>query len=181
MLAGVVVCANQADHSKLYETNKLTGGVLSPFEAWLAMRGLKTLPLRMQRQCENALMIARSLQTNPRIQRVIYPGLIDHPDHSLAQRLLEGRGYGGVISFEIAGADKAEVFQIMDAFKLCQAAATLGDIYSLILHPASSSHRALTPTQRQQAGIPDNLLRLSCGIEDPGDILQDILQALEKT
>jgi cystathionine gamma-synthase/methionine-gamma-lyase len=180
VLAGIVVCARADDCAKLYEINKITGAALGPFEAWLALRGLKTLPLRMQRQCDNALHVAAALQAHPLIHGVRYPGLAAHPHHALAQALFGGRGAGGVIAFEIAGAGKADVFRFMDALSLIQPATTLGDIYSLVLHPATSSHRALSPAERLQAGIPDNLVRLSCGIEGVEDILQDVFAALDQ-
>jgi cystathionine gamma-synthase/methionine-gamma-lyase len=109
---------------------------------------------------------------------VIYPGLPDHPGHELAERLFEGRGFGGVLSFEIANADKPSVFRFMEALRLCLPATTLGDIYSLVLHPATSSHRSLTPEERARVGIPDGLIRLSAGIEAVDDILADLEQAL---
>ena len=179
VLAGVAAVSAE-NKVKLYELNKLVGGVLGPFEAWLALRGVKTLPLRMERQCRNAQKVAEWLQTHPRIARVNYPGLTTHAQHDLAKRLFAEKGFGGVLSFEIAGADKAGVFRFMEALKLCQPATSLGDIYSLVLHPASSSHRSLTPEERARVGIPDNLLRLSVGIEAVEDIIEDIEQALGK-
>ena len=178
VLAGVVVCARAEDARQLYETNKLTGATLAPFEAWLALRGLKTLPLRIQRQCDNALQVAKALQIHPRVRQVLYPGLDTHPHHALANTLFGSLGYGGVISFEIGGADRAEVFRFMDGLRLCQPATTLGDVYTLVLHPATSSHRSLSPAERISAGIPDSLVRLSCGIEAVEDILEDLNQAL---
>jgi cystathionine gamma-synthase/methionine-gamma-lyase len=180
VLAGVAAVSAE-NKVKLYELNKLVGSVLGPFEAWLALRGVKTLPLRMERQCRNAAKVAVRLQTHARISKVNYPGLASHAQHDLANRLFEGRGFGGVLSFEIAGADKAGVFRFMEALELCQPATSLGDIYSLVLHPATSSHRSLTPEERTRVGIPDNLLRLSVGIEAVEDILEDIEQALEET
>lgn len=173
VLAGVV--ATSAENKKrLFELNKLTGGVLGPFEAWLALRGLKTLPLRMRVQCDNAQRVAEWLRSNPRVARVNYPGLPDHPQHDLAARLFKGQGSGGVLSFEIKGADKALVFRFMESLRLCLPATTLGDIYSLVLHPATSSHRTLTAEERARVGIPDGLLRLSTGIEAVEDILADL-------
>lgn len=179
VLAGVVV-TNADNKSKLYELNKLVGSVLGPFEAWLALRGLKTLPLRMRQQCENALHVAEWLQSHPRIRKVIYPGLADHHEHELATRLFEGKGYGGVLSFEIKGAGKAEVFHFMESLEVCLPATTLGDIYSLMLHPMTASHRSLTPEERLRVGIPDGLVRLSTGIESANDILADLESALNK-
>jgi cystathionine gamma-synthase/methionine-gamma-lyase len=177
VLAGVIATSSE-NKTKLNELNKLVGGVLGPFEAWLALRGLKTLPLRMRQQCENAQRVADWLRLHPRISRVIYPGLPDHPGHELAARLFEGRGFGGVLSFEIANADKRSVFLFMEALRLCLPATTLGDLYSLVLHPATSSHRSLTPEERARVGIPDGLIRISAGIEAADDILADLEQAL---
>ncbi len=179
VLAGVV-CTSTANKKVLFELNKLVGGVLGSFEAYLALRGLKTLPLRMAQQCRNAQQVAEWLQKQPRIKKVNYPGLSDHPQHSLAETLFEGRGYGGVVSFELDGADKAEVYRFMESLSVFLPATTLGDIYSLVLHPASSSHRGLTPEERAQVGIPDGLLRLSMGIESPDDLLSDLQSALVK-
>jgi cystathionine gamma-synthase/methionine-gamma-lyase len=179
VLAGVVATSAE-NKSKLYELNKLIGSVLGPFEAWLALRGLKTLPLRMQQQCRNAKQIAEWLRSHPRVSKVNFPGLPGHPQHDLAQQLFEGKGSGGVLSFEIAGADKAMVFRFMEALTVCLPATTLGDIYSLILHPATSSHRGLTADERARVGIPDGLVRLSTGIESVEDILTDLEFALAK-
>ncbi len=177
VLAGVVATSGE-NKAKLYELNKLVGSVLGPFEAWLALRGLKTLPLRVKRQFESAQRIAEWLCTQPRIARVNYPGLREHAQHQLAQRLFEGKGYGGVLSFEIKGADKAAAFRFMEALTICLPGTTLGDVYSLVLHPATASHRALTQEERKRVGISDGLVRLSTGIEAPEDIIADLGQAL---
>jgi cystathionine gamma-synthase/methionine-gamma-lyase len=177
VLAGVVA-ASAENKNKLYELNKLIGSVLGPFEAWLALRGLKTLPLRMRQQCENAQRVAEWLSLHPRVTRVNYPGLVNHPQCDLAERLFEGRGSGGVLSFEIKDADKAAVYRFMEALSVCLPATTLGDIYSLVLHPATSSHRSLTAEERARIGIPDGLVRLSTGIESADDILADLEAAL---
>jgi len=179
VLAGVVATSAE-NKNKLYELNKLVGGALGPFEAWLALRGLKTLPLRMRQQCQNARQVAGWLRAHPRVSKVNYPGLPDHPQHDLAARLFEGRGCGGVLSFEITGADKATVYRFMESLTVCLPATTLGDIYSLILHPATSSHRSLTEEERARVGIPDGLVRLSTGIEAVEDILADLDQSLGK-
>lgn len=179
VLAGVVATSAE-NKAKLDALNRLIGSVLGPFEAWLALRGLKTLPLRMRRQCDNAQKVADWLCTQPGIAKVNYPGLKDHAQHALAQRLFEGRGYGGVLSFEITGADKATAFRFMEALTVCLPATSLGDIYSLVLHPATSSHRTLTDEERKRVGIPNGLVRLSTGIEAPEDILGDLGNALAK-
>ena len=144
------------------------------------MRGLKTLPLRVRQQCNNAQLLANWLATRPEIAHVNYPGLPTHPQHTLAERLFNGQGSGGVLSFEIKEAQRADVFRFMEALQLCLPATSLGDIYTLVLHPATSSHRTLTPDEREQVGIREGLLRLSAGIEDVIDIRQDLEQALEK-
>ncbi len=179
VLAGVVA-ASKENKSKLFELNKLVGGVLGPFEAWLALRGLKTLPLRMKQQCQNAQQVAEWLTKHPRVKKVNYPGLLDHPQHMLAKSLFEDKGYGGMLSFEIDGADKAQVYHFMESLTICLPATTLGDVYSLVLHPATSSHRSLTAQERARVGIPDGLVRLSVGIESAEDILSDLESALAK-
>ncbi len=179
VLAGVVAVSKE-NKSKLFELNKLIGGVLGPFEAWLALRGLKTLPLRMSQQCQNAQQIAEWLTQHPRIKKVNFPGLSDHPQHALAKNLFEDKGYGGMLSFEIDGADKAQVYRFMESLTVCLPATTLGDVYSLVLHPATSSHRSLTAEERVRVGIPDGLVRLSVGIESAEDILSDLESALSR-
>ena len=178
VLAGVVV-TNSANCLRMFETNKLLGSNLGPFEAWLALRGLKTLPLRVREQCRNAQHLAQWLAERPGVAKVNYPGLAGHPQHALAKALFGDQGYGGVLSFEIQGAGRADAFRFMEALQLCLAATTLGDIYTLILHPASSSHRTLTEAERQQIGITEGLLRLSAGIEDPLDIQADLEGAFQ--
>ncbi len=177
VMAGVVV-ASAEKRRALYELNKLVGGVLGPFEAWLALRGLKTLPLRFRQQCANAVRVARWLVGQPKIGPVNYPGLPTHPQHNLARRLFGGRGFGGMLSFEIAGADRPTIFRFMESLDLCLPATTLGDVYSLVLHPATTSHRSLSAADRARVGIGENLLRLSAGIEEAADIISDLEQSL---
>ena len=179
VLAGIVA-TSAANKKVLSELNKLVGSVLGSFEAYLALRGLKTLPLRVAQQCRNALKVAEWLQKQPRVKKVNYPGLPDHPQHALAEKLFESRGYGGVLSFELDGAGKAQVYRFMEALTIFLPATTLGDISSLVLHPATSSHRGLTPEERARVGIPDGLLRLSMGIESAEDLLSDLETALTK-
>jgi cystathionine beta-lyase/cystathionine gamma-synthase len=179
VMAGVVITSAE-NRRELFELNKLVGGVLGPFEAWLALRGLKTLPLRMRQHCANAQRVADWLEGHPKIARVHYPGLASHPQHKLATRLFGERGFGGVLSFEIAGADQAASFRFMEALELCLPATTLGDVYTLVLHPATSSHRNLPDEERMRIGISDGLVRLSVGIEDVNDIIGDLEQALTR-
>lgn len=177
-VTGGVVVTSLENRRKLNEMNKLVGGILGPFEAWLALRGCKTLSLRLVRQCESAALVADWLAKHPRVSRVHYPGLLSHPQHPLACRLFGDRGFGGMLSFEIAGVDRPAVYGFMEALDLCLPVTTLGDIYTLILHPVTSSHRSLSPEERAQVGIRDGLVRLSVGIEDPSDIISDLEHAL---
>jgi cystathionine beta-lyase/cystathionine gamma-synthase len=177
VMAGVVI-TNATLRERMYSLNKLVGSSMGPFEAWLALRGLKTLALRMHQQCENALAIAAWLKNHPKITHVNYPFMQDHPQYELMQTLTDGKGAGGVLSFNISNAGRKQVFAFMDTLELIQPATTLGDIYSLVLYPAIASHRSLTPEQRQALGIGDDLLRLSTGIEDVADIRADLEQAL---
>lgn len=179
VLAGVVV-SGAANCAALRDVAKTVGGVLGPNEAYLALRGLKTLPLRMERQCKTAAWIAAWLEAHPKVARVYYPGLRTHPQHDLAKSLLSGGLYGAIVSFEIAGAGRRRVFQFLQALELCIPATTLGDLYTEALYPAHSSHRALTSEQRKAIGIGDNLVRISVGIEDPEDIIADLRQALDR-
>jgi len=178
VMAGVVACAADAGHD-LRERQKLLGANLGPQEAWLALRGVKTMPLRVREQCANAARVADWLSGHPHVARVYYPGLPDHPQHDLATRLFGGRGYGGMISMELRGADRARVFRFLEALELVQSATTLGDVYSLVLYPAMSSHRALGPEERSRLGIGEGLVRLNVGIEDAADIMADLDQALD--
>jgi cystathionine beta-lyase/cystathionine gamma-synthase len=177
-VTGGVIVSDKDTIRRAVELTKLVGGILGPFEAWLTMRGIKTLPLRMERHCQNGLQLARWLAGHPLISAVNYPGLSSHPQHELARQILRPSRFGGMISFEIAGADKARVMRFMNGLRLCLPATTLGDVYTELLYPAISSHRALSPEQRAAFGISDALVRISTGIEDINDIQQDIDQAL---
>jgi len=179
VLAGVVACSAERGHD-LRERQKLLGANLGPQQAWLALRGLKTLPLRMRQHCANAQVVAEWLTTHPAVQRVNYPGLPDHPQHEVAARLFGGRGFGGMVSFELQGAGQAEVFAFMEALEMVLPATTLGDVYSLVLYPVHSSHRQVAPEVRAAIGIGDGLVRLSVGIEEAEDIIADLAQALER-
>jgi cystathionine gamma-synthase/methionine-gamma-lyase len=176
-LVGGVVAARESYRQPLKYFSRLIGPVLGPFEAWLARRGMKTLPLRMERHCSNAARVAAWLDEHSKVERVNYPGLAGHPDHLLAGRLFDGM-YGGNVSFEICGAGREQIFKFINALKLCVPATSLGDVHSMILYPAISSHRDLAPKTRERLGIRDNLVRLSVGLEDIEDILEDLGQAL---
>ncbi len=181
VLGGVVVMADRT-HDQAFEQAKMLGANLSPFEAWLALRGLKTLPLRMRQHCINANTVAHWLADHPAVARVNYPGLPDHPQHAMATRLLRdpsgAPAYGGMVSFELRAGAQAAVFRFLESLQLVLPATTLGDVYSLVLYPAATSHRALTPAERTAVGIGPGLVRLSVGIEEAADIIADLDQAL---
>lgn len=177
-LIGGLVLAGEQYRQPLRLFAKIVGPVLGPFEAWLTLRGLKTLPLRMERHCANACRVADFLAGHPRTARVHYPGRADHADNELARRLFPPGMFGGLVAFEIRDAGRQEVFRFVNALKLCLKATSLGDVQTLVLYPAISSHRDLSPALRERLGIGDNLLRLSVGIEDADDIIADLAQAL---
>ena len=174
-VTGGVVATSADRAAELRELNKLAGAVLGPFEAWLTLRGIKTLPLRVRQQSENAARVGAWLREQPGVGRVYYPGLAELGP---AERIFNGSHRGGMVSFELAGAGQAEVFRFLEALRLCLPATTLGDVYSLVLSPAMSSHRALTPEQRAEVGIGEGLIRLSVGIEDVDDVIADLGRAL---
>ena len=157
----------------------MLGAMLGPFEAFLIARGLKTLAVRMERHCRNALRVAQFLQQHPAIARVHYPGLPDHPHHTLSARLLRHELFGGLLAFELREQSRDVVFRFMNRLKLCLSATTLGDVLSEVSYPAMSSHRNLTPAERTSIGISEGCIRFSVGIEDVEDIMRDLEQALE--
>jgi cystathionine beta-lyase/cystathionine gamma-synthase len=177
LTAGVVAAGPPYDGA-LDQIRKTVGYVLGPFEAWLAHRGLKTLPLRVARQCENARVISARLASHPKVAKVHHPALRDHPDHEVASRLLSDTG--GLVSFELEAEGRKAAFEFLNALGLCVRAPSLGDIYTLAIHPATSSHRELSPSRREKLGVRENLIRLSCGIEHPQDVISDLEQALGK-
>ena len=177
---GGIVITSAANRARLFQLIKMIGCNLGPDEAWLTLRGLKTLPLRMRQHCANAQDVAQWLEGHPRIERVHYPGLQSHPQHNVANHLFGDGGYGGMVSFELRDAGREAVFRFLEALELILPATTLGDVYSLVLYPAMSSHRALSPAERAQVGIGEGLVRLSVGIEAAEDIIADLEQALER-
>ena len=156
---------------------KLVGACLGPFDAWLLIRGLKTLSLRVARQNETAQKVAEFLQRRPEVVRVFYPGLADHPGHDIARRQMSG--FGGVLSFELKGGVEAGR-QLMNSVQLCTLAVSLGGVETLIEHPASMTHAKVPRAAREKAGITDGLVRLAVGVEDAEDIIEDLAQALDR-
>jgi len=174
LLAGAV-CGRAGLVQAIKDLRGVLGGVLDPQSAFLLIRGLKTLPLRVQRQNETALAVARWLEQHPRVHRVFYPGLPSHPDHAIA--LKQMRGFGGVVSFRVRG-DARATSRVIDACRLATIAPSLGATETLIEQPAYMSYFELTTEERQAIGIHDDLVRLSLGLEDAEDVIADLQQAL---
>ncbi len=179
VLGGVLV-THEEFRPTLQAISRTVGGVLGPFEAYLAMRGVKTFPLRMARQCANACRVATWLASHPRIERVHFPGDPRHPDAAIVRRLFPPNLFGAMVSFEVKDAGREQIFRLLDALKLIVPATSLGDVHSMVLYPPMSSHRDIAPKHRQRMGIGDNFLRLSIGIEAPEDVIEDLEQALQR-
>lgn len=175
VVAGIVVGSKEMMDSLRMTTQKDIGGILAPFDAYLLVRGLKTLGIRMERHCENAQMIAEFLADHSKVSKVYYPGLSTFPQHALAKKQMDG--FGGIISFELKNGYQAGV-RMMNQVKLCKIAVSLGDVDSLIQHPASMTHSIVPAKEREIMGITDGLIRLSVGIEDLEDIVNDLDQAI---
>src|SRR5580693_6478400 len=174
-LGGAILASEKFIKDDLGLFYRHTGPSLSPFNAWLLLKGLETLELRVERQCRTAAAIARFLEAHPKVGRVIYPGLPSHPQYALAQRQMKAGGT--VVAFDIAG-DKEACFRFLDALRLVDISNNLGDSKSLVTHPATTTHSRLKPEERAELGIGDGLVRLSAGLEAEADLLADIERAL---
>jgi methionine-gamma-lyase len=177
-LTGGVVATTEDGMRGLRDMAIETGGTMAPFEAWLALRGLMTLELRMERHSRSAQMLAEFLEGRAKVERVHYPGLPSHPHHEVARRLLP-RGFGGMLAFEIEGGVEAGM-RFCDALELAWIATSLGGTHTLVGHAASTTHRQMDPAARRAAGIADGLVRVSVGLEDVEDLIEDFERALEK-
>jgi cystathionine beta-lyase/cystathionine gamma-synthase len=175
---GGVVVTDREHFESLRALSRTIGPVLGPFESYLTMRGVKTFPLRMERQCTNACRVASWLAAHPKVERVYFTGDPAHPDAAAIRRLFPQNLYGAMISFELKDAGRAEVFQFMDRLRMIVRATSLGDVHSMMLYPVMSSHREISPKHRERMGIRDSLVRLSVGIEASEDIIGDLDQAL---
>jgi cystathionine beta-lyase/cystathionine gamma-synthase len=175
LMAGIV-CGSPSLLEPIAELGRELGPVLSPFNAWLTLRGMATLQLRVERSCTTALQIAQALQSHPRIEAVYYPGLPDDDSHALAAALLGGRG-GGTMGFDVVGGREA-ASRFQQRLDLVKRAASLGGSHSLIVHAASITHTQLSPAELEAAGISAGFCRLSVGLEDPDDLIADLDQAL---
>jgi cystathionine gamma-synthase/methionine-gamma-lyase len=176
VLGGVIV-SDAANFDTIRTLSRTIGPVLGPFESYLTMRGIKTLGLRFERQCSNAIQVAQWLSKHPGVERVYFPGDPQHADADAVARLFPANKFSSLVAFEIKGADRARIFRFMEKLEMIVRATSLGDVHSLILYPAMASHRDLSPKHRERLGIHDNLLRMSIGIEAIEDILADLDQA----
>jgi cystathionine gamma-lyase len=177
-LGGLLVVRDSEVLQRLHFLQNATGAVMSPWDAFLISRGIKTLELRMRQHCQNAAILAEFLDQHPRVQRVYYPGLDTHPQRSVAGQQMQG-GFGGMLSFEVKGGF-SQAKQVVDSTELFQLAVSLGAVESLIEHPASMSHASYDREDRLKYGINDSLIRLSVGIENIEDQQHDLSQALNR-
>jgi methionine-gamma-lyase len=176
-LIGGVACTSEELFERLRATLIDLGGAMPPLEAWLCLRGLATLSLRMEHHSASAARLATALETHPSVARVHYPGLPSHPQHELARRQL--RTFGGTLAFEVTGGFEAGS-RVAEALELGWIGGSLGSVMTLVAHPASTTHRQVDPEARRAAGIGDGLLRVAVGLEDPDDLIEDFTRALEK-
>jgi cystathionine beta-lyase/cystathionine gamma-synthase len=175
-VGGALILTRPADAEKIYFLQRSTGAGLAPMDCFLISRGIKTLAVRMAQHDANGTVIARFLESHPRVQRVLYPGLPSHPQHAIAAR--QQRGFGAMISFDVATMENARV--VLNHVKLCSLAESLGGVETLISHPATMTHASVPADVRARIGITDGLIRISVGIEDVADLVADLDQALNK-
>jgi len=176
-VAGIVVGSDEFIERLRGEYLRDWGGVISPFNSWLLLRGLKSLPVRMDKHSENAMEIAQFLSYHPKVETVYYPGMRTHPQHELAKRQM--RGFSGMIAFEVKGGRDAGR-TLMDSVEICTLAVSLGDVDTLIQHPASMTHSTYSPEALKKTRITESLVRISVGLEDVDDLVADLKQALQR-
>lgn len=177
-VGGALVTNDEQIYDELFNMLRTTGPCLSPFNAWVFSKGLETLSIRMKQHCDHAMQLANWLEQHPAVDKVYYPGLASHPQHALAKRLLPD-GFGGVVAFEVRGG-REQAWQVIDSTRFLSITANLGDTKTTITHPATTTHARITPQQRTHAGIRDNLLRVSAGLEHIDDITADLKIGLDK-
>lgn len=173
---GAIVLNDDDVAQRLAFIQNACGAVPGPQDCFLVLRGIKTLHVRMQRHCENAMKVAQYLQQHPKVGQVYYPGLASHPGHELAKQQM--RGFGGMVSFEIKGDSMPEAVRVMESFEVFSLGESLGGVESLCTHPASMTHASIPKEERLKNGLKDTLIRLSVGIEDVDDLIQDLEQAI---
>ena len=176
VIMGALVTSDENIATEMYRIQNSSGAVTGPMDSFLVLRGIKTLHLRMQRHCENGEKIARFLKTSAKIEKVYWPGFEDHPNHSVAKQQM--RGFGGMISFTLKGNNLEEALAIVKKVSLFALAESLGGVESLIGHPATMTHASIPKEVREKSGVVDSLIRLSVGVEDVDDLIDDLKQAL---
>jgi cystathionine beta-lyase/cystathionine gamma-synthase len=169
-----VIATRPEDVAWLQFVQNAAGAILSPFDSWLVLRGTKTLTVRMAQHNANGMALAQFLSTHPKVTQVIYPGLPSHPQHELAKRQMHG--FGGMVSFDVGSFEAAR--SVCNRVKLMALAESLGGVETLISHPATMTHASVPAERRQAIGLTDSLVRISAGIEDPADLIDDLTQAL---
>lgn len=179
LVAGLVVLKTQALADQIKFIQNASGGILGPQDCWLLIRGIETLTLRVEKQCRTALSVAQFLTTCPEVDKVYYPGLASHKNHHIAQQQQQGL-YGGVISFTLKNDTEQNALKVVTATQYFKLAESLGGVKSLICHPAQMTHKSIPQAKRHQSGVADSLIRLSCGIEDTEDLIEDLEQAFKK-
>lgn len=178
LIAGLVVAANQELGEKIRFFQNAAGAILGPFDSWLVIRGMETLHLRMRQHCASALQIAEFLQNHPAIERVFYPGLASHPHHNVAKK--QSRGFGGIVSFTLKEDTLEAAKFLVTNTRLFKLAESLGGIKSLISHSAEMTHKSIPAARRRAGGVNDSLIRLSVGLEEPEDLIQDLCNTLDR-
>jgi cystathionine gamma-lyase len=177
VVMGALITNDEKLHEQIYFVLNSCGANPGPMDCFLVMRGIKTLHLRMERHCFNGRKVAEFLKTHPKIEKVYWPGFTDHPNHEIAKKQM--RDFGGMISIVLKGASLEDTFKIASSFKVFSLAESLGGVESLINHPATMTHASIPKAERDKAGVVENLLRLSVGVEDIEDIIEDLKQALK--
>lgn len=178
VIGGLVVVNSKTLADQLRFNQNISGSILSPFEAWLTIRGVETLALRLDKQCNNAMAIASWLNEHPAVDKVFYPGLTTHKNHHIARK--QQKGYGGIVSFSLKEDNIKNAIRIVNSTKLFKLAESFGGVKSMLVHPVTMTHRIIPEDFRRKAGVQDSCIRLSVGIEDVEDLINDLKQALDK-
>ncbi len=177
VVLGALILNDETLAEKLYFLQNSIGSIAGPMDSYLVLRGIKTLHVRMERHCKNAMAVAKFLSQHPKVKVVHYPGLSSHPQHAIAKRQMKN-GFGGMVSFELVSDNIEDGIRFMQKLKIFSLAESLGGVESLVSHPASMTHASIAPEERRKAGLNDTLIRLSVGIEDEQDLIEDLEQAL---
>lgn len=175
LIAGLVIAKDREIGEKIKFIQNASGAILAPFDSWLVIRGIETLPLRIKQHCANAQQVAEFLEQHPDVNKVFYPGLKSHPNHSIAVK--QSKGFGGIVSFTLKEDTEEAAIEFVKTTKLFKLAESLGGIKSLLCHPANMTHKSIPAEKRRSAGVADSLIRLSIGLEEAEDLIKDLQQA----